>query len=226
MEAMLFIVVTYAAIQILSAASVPYLCVRGEFYNRDLMDCVKCSDCPANQVPLRACWNFQDTVCGTLGKFQFRQPSSQQQPVISSDDLQSETDVTHQLPVPHQTTVEVAEDVSGDEWLTITMVLVGMLVFMCILGVILLFITCYVCKKTKREIVCDPGKFNNFVGFVFFINFEPGLVARSDARLSGIQEVTGLIFRSGNILSCELVIKTFLRPFSPTTDSSRTVVSY
>ena len=54
MEAMLFLAVTYAVIQILSAASVPYLCVQGEFYNRDLMDCVKCSDCPANQVSVPA----------------------------------------------------------------------------------------------------------------------------------------------------------------------------
>ena len=163
MEAMLFLAITYAVIQMLSASSVPYLCVQGEFYNLDLMDCVKCSDCPANQVPLRACWKYQDSVCGTLGKFEFRQPTSQQQPIISSDDLQSKTDVTHQLPVPHQTTVEVAEGVSGDRWFTITMVLVGILVFMCILGVILLFITCYVCKKTKREIDCDPGKLTNFV---------------------------------------------------------------
>ena len=163
---MLFLAVIFAAIQMLSASSVPYLCVQGEFYNSDLMDCVKCSDCPANQVPLRACWKNQDTFCGTLGKFQFRQPPSQRQPVISSDDIQPETDVIHLLPVPHQTTVEVAEDVSGDRWFTITMVLVGILVFMCVLGVVLLFITCYVCKKTKRDVVCDPSK---FIPFDFFI---------------------------------------------------------
>ena len=151
---MLFIAVAYAAIQLLSASRVPYSCTQGEFFNRDLMDCVTCSGCPANQVPLRACWRDQDTVCGALGKFQFRQPSSRRQPVISSDDLQPETDVIHLLPVPHQTTVEVAED----SWFTTTMVLVGILVFLCMLGVVLLFITCYVCKKTKRDVVCDPGK--------------------------------------------------------------------
>ena len=159
MEVMLFIAATFAVTtQLLSASRIPYSCAQGEFFNRDLMDCIKCSDCPTNQVPLRACWRDQDTICGTLGKFQFRQPSSRRQPVISSVVRQPETDVTHLLPVPHQTTVEVAEDVSGDRWFTITMVLVGILVFMCILGVVLLFITCYVCKKTKRDVVCDPGK--------------------------------------------------------------------
>ena len=154
---MLLLAVIAAAVQMLSASSVPYLCVQGEFYNVDLMDCVECSECPANQVPLRACWKTQDTLCGTLGEFEFRQP--QRKPIISSDDLQPETDVTNQHPVLHQTTVEVVEEVSGDRWFTITMVLVGILVVMCILGVVLLFITYYVCKKTKRDIVCDPGKF-------------------------------------------------------------------
>ena len=166
MVAMLFLTVIFTAMQMLSASSVPYLCVQGEFYNSDVMDCVKCSDCPANQVPLRACWKNQDTLCGTLGKFQFRQPPFRQQPVRSSENVRTDTDITNLLPVPHQTTVEVAEDVSGDRWFTITMVLVGILVFMCILGVVLLFITCYVCKKTKRDVVCDPGK---FILFDFFI---------------------------------------------------------
>ena len=150
---MLFIaVVCVAAIQLMSASSIPSPCARGEFFNRDVMDCVTCSECPANQVTLRLCWKDQDTVCGTLGKFQFRQP--QRQPIISSDDLQSET-VISQLPVQ----VAVAEDVSGDRWFTITVVLVGFLVVLCIIGVILLFITCYVCKKTKGDITCDPSKY-------------------------------------------------------------------
>ena len=152
MEAMLFIVVVCAAaIQLLSASSIPSPCARGEFFDRDVMDCVTCSECPASQVTLRLCWKDQDTVCGTLGKFQFRQP--QRQPIISSDDRQSET-VTSQLPVP----IGVAEDVSSDMF-AITIVLVGFLVVMCIFGVVLLFVTCYVCKKTKRDIVCDPSKY-------------------------------------------------------------------
>ena len=164
MEVMLLLAVIAAAVQMLSASSVPYLCVQGEFYNIDLMDCVKCSDCPANQVPLRACWKTQDTLCGALGSFEFRQPlHHKRQPITSYQNIQPETDVTHQHPVPHQTTVEVAEDVSGDRWFTITMVLVGILVVMCILGVVLLFITCYVCKKTKRDIVRDPGKHVSFL---------------------------------------------------------------
>ena len=40
-------------------------------------------------------------------------------------------------------------------------------------------------------------------------------VARSDARSLGIQTVAGLILGSGNILSWRLVMKSFLRPFSP-----------
>lgn len=152
---MLYLTILLTVVQVLSAASTPYLCIHGEFFSHDQMACLQCSDCPANQVPLRACWKDQDTVCGPLGKFEFRQPF--QRPVIAKE-AQSETVATHQLPVPHQTTVVVAEDVSSDRWYTITMVLVGILVCMCILGVILIFITCYVCKKTKREIVCDPGK--------------------------------------------------------------------
>ena len=43
----------------------------------------------------------------------------------------------------------------------------------------------------------------------------PGQVARSDACLTGIPEVAGLILRSCNILLWRLAMKSFLRPFSP-----------
>ena len=43
----------------------------------------------------------------------------------------------------------------------------------------------------------------------------PVPVARSDVHVTGIQEIAGSIFWSGNILSWRLVIKSFLWPFSP-----------
>lgn len=156
MDARLMFAVVFAVLQSTPASSNPYLCLQGEFYSFDKMECVPCSDCPANQVHLRACSKDRDTLCGPLGKFQFRQPVFKQ-PVTADVDVNPETDVTQLLPVPKQTTVVVADDISDSRWFTITMVLVGLLVFMCVLGVVLLFITCYVCKKNKkREIICDP----------------------------------------------------------------------
>ena len=46
-------------------------------------------------------------------------------------------------------------------------------------------------------------------------NLLPGPVAWMDVRLTGIQEVAGSVLQSGNILSWRLVLKSFLRPFSP-----------
>ena len=43
----------------------------------------------------------------------------------------------------------------------------------------------------------------------------PGTVARSDPRPPGMRTVAGSILGSGNILSWRLVMKSFLRPFSP-----------
>ena len=51
--------------------------------------------------------------------------------------------------------------------------------------------------------------------------FGRGSVAWSDVCPTDIQEVTGLILQSGNILSWRLVMKSFLQPFS--LDSSRAV---
>ena len=150
-----------------SASISPYSCVQGQYFNRDKMACVPCSACPANQVPLRSCWKDRDTKCGTFGKFEFRQPISQQT-VVANVDVKPKSDVTHQLPVPQKTTVMVADNTSGDRWFTITMVLVGILVFMCLLSVVLLFVSCYVCKKNKREIICDPGKPNIITNYLVY----------------------------------------------------------
>ena len=144
-------------IQTSSSSANPYSCAQGQFYNTDQMLCVPCSPCPANKFILRSCWGVRDTKCGTFGgKFQFRQPSKQ---ISGSAVVKPKSEVTNQLPVPNKTTMMIADTTSGDRWFTITMVLVGILVFMSVLGVVLAIVSCYVCKKNKqREIICDPGK--------------------------------------------------------------------
>ena len=55
---------------------------------------------------------------------------------------------------------------------------------------------------------------------------QPGSVARSDARLPGMQTVAGSNLTSGNILSWRLVMNNFYDHSLPSADSRRADVNY
>ena len=66
----------------------------------------------------------------------------------------------------------------------------------------------------------------SITSYHILLNFGPASVAQLDANLTGDQEVVGLTpAEVGNILSWRLIMKCFLRSFSPA-DLRKAVVSF
>lgn len=126
-------------------------CYRGYYFNREVLECTPCSTCKDDQVVRRNCFNDQDTLCGALSEFQFIRPQKLRE---AADDFQQNLHQTAQVPT---TSTEIVLE-SDDKWFTITMVLVGFLVVTCATGVIIVLVTCVVCRRKDREIIYEPGK--------------------------------------------------------------------
>ena len=131
---------------------VVYSCREGFFFNLETMECTPCSTCQDNEVIRRKCYANHDTSCGPLSQFQF----------IRTNEAPKSADIKHSqiagnTKVPTTSMDFVTEN--DDKWFTITMVLVGILVVTCVAGVITVLVTCVVCRRKEREIICEPGKF-------------------------------------------------------------------
>ncbi|XP_053384922.1 uncharacterized protein LOC123536447 [Mercenaria mercenaria] len=125
-------------------------CQQGFYFNRAAMECTPCSSCENHQVVRRKCFDDQDTYCGPLSEFQFIRPHSS----LKSTESKFPQVVDNTDEVPTTPTEFVTEN--GDKWFTITMVLVGILVVTCVTGVITVLVTCVVCRRKEREIICEP----------------------------------------------------------------------
>ena len=67
------------------------------------------------------------------------------------------------------------------------------------------------CEPCHYYLSCDNYQFLS----CYLCHCRPGSVAQSDARSTGDQEVVNSRLRSGNILLLRLIMKSFLRSFSP-----------
>ena len=144
----------FFCLQSSTASDLESKCSTGFYFKLKTEKCTPCSACAKNQIYLRQCYGTRDTMCATLGNFEFRQKSLGKN---------AKTEVMFELPKHKEehTTETSTTLVSEDKWFAVTMVLVGILVFTCVLGVILVFVTCYMCKKKEREIIYDPGMYNS-----------------------------------------------------------------
>ncbi|XP_060596585.1 uncharacterized protein LOC132750590 [Ruditapes philippinarum] len=145
-------VIVLASVLVCCLASRPdiiYSCRQGYFFNLQTMECTPCSTCKDNQVIRRKCYEDQDTSCGPLSQFQFIRKHS------ASKSADSEVQqIARNTKVPTTSMDFVTEN--DDKWFTITMVLVGILVVTCVAGIIIVLVTCVVCRRKEREIICEP----------------------------------------------------------------------
>lgn len=123
-------------------------CENGQYYSTRADACLPCSGCHDNEIIKRPCHRDQDTVCGVLKKFHFFHHHKQSN--------EEKTDIVAKTTVYPTASSEIFDD--DEKWFTITMVLVGILVLTCVAGVIIVLVTCVVCKRKEREIICEPGK--------------------------------------------------------------------
>lgn len=143
---------------VVSSSYVDAGCTVGMYYDHGTKSCVPCSLCPTNKIILRQCFNDVDTLCGTwkidLNQTPFRQDAVD---VVTSKHVESVDNGMDAYQPTKQVQLTLQEEVAelDDKWFTITMVLVGFLVFACVTGLILVFYICIVCRRKQREIVCD-----------------------------------------------------------------------
>ncbi|KAL4225416.1 hypothetical protein ACF0H5_016106 [Mactra antiquata] len=122
-------------------------CWPGLYYSHAKGECLPCSGCRDNEVIRRQCHKDQDTLCGVFTQFQFFHPYHG----VKSDSPQDVAKTT----MPPTTSSEIFGN--DDKWFTVTIVMVGILVFTFVVSIIVVLVTCVFCRRKEREIVCEPG---------------------------------------------------------------------
>lgn len=129
------------------------VCDNGFYWSHASGDCTPCTQCASNELQMRMCYGELDTMCVAWPKFNFLNEPSRE----SDEKQRFESSKNTYQPTA---STEILSSGSSDDgkWFTVTMVLVGILVFTCVVGVVIVLIACVVCKrKDTREIIYDAG---------------------------------------------------------------------
>ncbi|KAL3843187.1 hypothetical protein ACJMK2_021137 [Sinanodonta woodiana] len=129
-------------------------CKEGQFFNRDLGECVPCSDCQENQLILRVCHGHVDTKCGKFNDFDFQQAANSKVMDNTRNQPQNRPQETGTRDNVEQT-VTPTQAAEEDPWYLITIILIGTLVAGIIAVSVLATIACVMYRKKKRD--CDPA---------------------------------------------------------------------
>ena len=116
--------------------------------------CRPCSQCPENQIVRETCSGTRDTVCGPFTEFKLFPARGN---AMLRAGIENNSDNLHG--VRQDSDVDVDD---SESWQTVTIVMVCVLSVTGVLFVVLVVITCHLCRRQNKESLLsqtDPGMF-------------------------------------------------------------------
>ena len=137
--------------------------------------CRPCSQCPENQIVRETCAGTRDTVCGPFTEFKLFPAKGH---AMLRDGLENRSNKAYDI--SKDSDVDGAE---SESWQTVTIVMVCVLAVTGVLFVVLVVITCHLCRRQNKEALLsqtDPGMcgyFTKTIEIAVINNFLPKIIA-------------------------------------------------
>ena len=115
--------------------------------------CRPCSQCPENQIVRETCSGTRDTVCGPFTEFKL---------FPARGNAMLRAGLENNSEILHGDRKDSDVSIKSDSWQTVTIVMVCVLSVTGLLFVVLVVITCHLCRRQNKELLLsqtDPGMF-------------------------------------------------------------------